>query len=48
MAKRLRVLRGKATKDRITAHKKNPKKQEHKVAKARSKKMKARMINRAR
>lgn len=48
MATRLRVRKAKMIKDRATEYKKAPKRTSHKIDKARSKKMKARKINRAR
>ncbi len=48
MATRLRVKRKKVKKDLQVAHKKEPKLREHKIDNARSKKMKAKKINRAR
>jgi hypothetical protein len=48
MATRLRVKRKKQIKDRATEYKKAPKKRAHKIDNARSKKMQAKKINRAR
>ncbi|MBS1958708.1 MAG: hypothetical protein JST80_04470 [Bdellovibrionales bacterium] len=48
MATRLRVRRKKMVKDRQQAHKKKPSKRKHKIDQARSRKMKRKMINRAR
>jgi hypothetical protein len=48
MATRLRVRKTKMKKDRATEYKKAPKATSHKIDRARSKKMKARKINRAR
>ncbi len=48
MAKRLSIKRRKQKLDRTMAHKKNPSKHPHKIDQARSKKAKARKINRAR
>jgi hypothetical protein len=48
MAKRLSVKRQKQVKDRQTEHKKSPSLHPHKIDQARSKKMKAKKINRAR